>query len=193
MAKIWEKNIQVDAKIEAFTVGRDREMDVFLAKYDVLGSMAHITMLESVGLLQKDELGLFNNLQGEVKNLYIENALIYGGNITGILHCRRRGWSGHVPRVTLWFTQQAVGPGDYGRRAPDTPEKTILRLARSNKGQVTPGEVAIEGDLSVDEARKELDKLAKQGMAELRVRSSGVIVYFFPEFAESGSSDFVDL
>lgn len=89
--------------------------------------------------------------------------------------------------------QRYVGPGDYGRRAPDTPEKTILRLARSNKGQVTPGEVAIEGDLSVDEARKELDKLAKQGMAELRIRSSGVVVYFFPEFAESGSSDFVDL
>ncbi len=86
-----------------------------------------------------------------------------------------------------------VGSGDYGRRAPDTPEKTILRLARANKGQVTPGEVAIEGDLSVDEARKELDKLAKQGMAELRIRSSGVVVYYFPEFAESGGSDFVDI
>ncbi|MBP6610319.1 MAG: argininosuccinate lyase [Paludibacter sp.] len=68
MAKIWEKNIQVDAKIEAFTVGRDREMDVFLAKYDVLGSMAHITMLESVGLLQKDELGL---LLAELKAIYM--------------------------------------------------------------------------------------------------------------------------
>ncbi len=67
MAKIWEKNIQVDAKIEAFTVGRDREMDVFLAKYDVLGSMAHITMLESVGLLQKEELAL---LLAELKAIY---------------------------------------------------------------------------------------------------------------------------
>jgi len=67
MAKLWEKNIQVDAKIEAFTVGRDREMDVFLAKYDVLGSMAHITMLESVGLLQKEELKL---LLAELKAIY---------------------------------------------------------------------------------------------------------------------------
>jgi argininosuccinate lyase len=67
MAKLWEKNIQVDAKIEAFTVGRDREMDVFLAKYDVLGSMAHITMLESVGLLQKEELNL---LLAELKAIY---------------------------------------------------------------------------------------------------------------------------
>jgi argininosuccinate lyase len=67
MAKLWEKSTQVDAKIEAFTVGRDREMDVFLAKYDVLGSMAHITMLESVGLLQKDELNL---LLAELKAIY---------------------------------------------------------------------------------------------------------------------------
>ena len=41
-AKIWEKNVQVNQKIERFTVGKDREMDVFLAKYDVLGSMAQI-------------------------------------------------------------------------------------------------------------------------------------------------------
>lgn len=67
MAKLWEKSTQVDAKIEAFTVGRDREMDVFLAKYDTLGSMAHITMLQKVGLLEADELQL---LLAELKNIY---------------------------------------------------------------------------------------------------------------------------
>ena len=65
--KLWEKSTQVNAKIEAFTVGRDREMDIFLAKYDVLGSMAHIRMLESVGLLQTDEL---EPLLEELKNIY---------------------------------------------------------------------------------------------------------------------------
>ncbi|MGB4414151.1 MAG: argininosuccinate lyase [Paludibacter sp.] len=65
--KLWEKNIQVDAKIEAFTVGRDREIDVFLAKYDVLGSMAHIRMLQSVGLLEAEELEL---LLAELKSIY---------------------------------------------------------------------------------------------------------------------------
>ena len=54
--KLWEKNFEVNAEIERFTVGRDREMDRYLAKYDVLGSMAHITMLQSIGLLEKDEL-----------------------------------------------------------------------------------------------------------------------------------------
>jgi len=65
--KLWEKNTQTDKKIEQFTIGRDGEMDTYLAKYDALGSMAHITMLESVGLLQKDELAL---LLAELKNIY---------------------------------------------------------------------------------------------------------------------------
>jgi argininosuccinate lyase len=65
--KLWEKNIQVNKDIERFTVGRDTEMDVYLSKYDVLGSMAHIIMLESIGLLTKDEL---KQLYAELKNIY---------------------------------------------------------------------------------------------------------------------------
>ena len=65
--KLWEKNVQVNAEIDRFTVGRDREMDMYLAKYDVLGSMAHITMLESIGLLTSDELKI---LLEELKNIY---------------------------------------------------------------------------------------------------------------------------
>jgi len=67
MNKLWEKNFEVNAEIERFTVGRDREMDLYLAKYDVLGSMAHITMLESIGLLEADEL---SRLLAELRNIY---------------------------------------------------------------------------------------------------------------------------
>jgi len=67
--KLWEKNYEVNAEIERFTVGRDREMDLYLAKYDVLGSMAHITMLESIGLLERDELTL---LLAELKRIYAD-------------------------------------------------------------------------------------------------------------------------
>ena len=65
--KLWEKNYEINHEIEKFTVGRDREMDLYLAKYDVLGSMAHITMLESIGLLEKEEL---KPLLDELKNIY---------------------------------------------------------------------------------------------------------------------------
>ncbi len=66
-SKLWEKNFEINQEIERFTVGKDREMDLYLAKYDVLGSMAHITMLQSIGLLQADELEL---LLDELKNIY---------------------------------------------------------------------------------------------------------------------------
>ena len=65
--KLWEKSVQVNKDIERFTVGRDREMDLYLAKHDVLGSMAHITMLESIGLLTKEEL---EQLLAELKSIY---------------------------------------------------------------------------------------------------------------------------
>lgn len=65
--KLWEKSVQVNKDIERFTVGRDREMDLYLAKHDVLGSMAHITMLESIGLLTKEEL---EQLLAELKTIY---------------------------------------------------------------------------------------------------------------------------
>jgi len=65
--KLWEKNVQVNKDVETYTIGRDREMDVYLAPYDVMGSMAHITMLESIGLLSKDELSV---LLSELKEIY---------------------------------------------------------------------------------------------------------------------------
>ena len=69
--KLWEKNFEVNAEIERFTVGRDREMDLYLAKYDVLGSMAHITMLASIGLLEKEELP---QLLHELREIYRQAA-----------------------------------------------------------------------------------------------------------------------
>ena len=54
--KLWEKKTQTNSEIERYTVGCDREMDLYLAKYDVLGSMAHVIMLEEIGLLPSGEL-----------------------------------------------------------------------------------------------------------------------------------------
>ena len=54
--KLWDKGFEPDRAIEAYTVGRDRELDLRLARYDVEGSLAHIAMLEKIGLLTRDEL-----------------------------------------------------------------------------------------------------------------------------------------
>ncbi len=54
--KIWQKNIEVNKGIEAFTVGKDRELDLQMAAFDVLGSLAHVEMLATINLLTADEL-----------------------------------------------------------------------------------------------------------------------------------------
>lgn len=73
-SKLWEKNVEVNQKIERFTVGRDRELDLYLAEHDVLGSMAHITMLQSIGLLTAEELQI---LLAELRNIH---ATVVSGN-----------------------------------------------------------------------------------------------------------------
>jgi len=67
--KLWDKGYNVDDRIDKFTVGLDRELDLHLAPFDIMGTMAHITMLESVGLLKKEELDV---LLKELKSLYAE-------------------------------------------------------------------------------------------------------------------------
>ena len=65
--KLWQKDKASFKEVETFTVGKDREMDMYLASFDVLGSLAHTTMLESVGLLTKEDL---NVIKIELKNIY---------------------------------------------------------------------------------------------------------------------------
>src|SRR5690606_15928598 len=67
MTKLWQKDKVALKEVEKFTVGKDRELDMHLAKFDVLGSLAHTRMLASVGLLTQQELSL---VQAELKNIY---------------------------------------------------------------------------------------------------------------------------
>ena len=67
--KLWDKGYKIDDAIERFTVGKDKELDLLLAPYDILGTMAHVTMLESVGLLSKQDLDL---LLPALRELYAE-------------------------------------------------------------------------------------------------------------------------
>ena len=69
LEKIWEKGIPVDQMIEKFTIGKDRDLDIFLAPFDVIGSIAHVKMLNSIGLIKNAELPL---LLAELVNIYHE-------------------------------------------------------------------------------------------------------------------------
>ena len=72
--KLWDKGFSLDSRIEKFTVGQDRVLDLALAPYDVLGTMAHITMLSEVGLLAKDELA---KLLPELRKLHQESSCYF--------------------------------------------------------------------------------------------------------------------
>ena len=72
--KLWQKEINVSGKVVSFTTGNDRQLDMYLAPFDVMGSLAHITMLQKVGLLPLED---YKKLVVELKNIYKQ---IEGGN-----------------------------------------------------------------------------------------------------------------
>jgi TM2 domain-containing membrane protein YozV/predicted transcriptional regulator len=71
-------------------------------------------------------------------------------------------------------------------REKESVERVILRLARENKGVLTPSQVALAANISLEDARKNLDALVSKGFAELRVRKTGVLVYTIPDMMDDG-------
>ncbi|MBN2531469.1 MAG: TM2 domain-containing protein [Spirochaetales bacterium] len=85
------------------------------------------------------------------------------------------------------------GPSPVIEKKKESIEKIILKTAKKNDGIVTSSEVALNGEISLDQAKEYLEKLAKKGFAEMRVKKNGVIVFCFPEFMqETRTSDFED-
>jgi hypothetical protein len=79
----------------------------------------------------------------------------------------------------FYSSERRVDPGPK-----ESLEKVILRTAKNNKGVATPGEIALEADIPLEEAKKALERLVSGGYADLRVRKNGAIVYVFTEFLE---------
>ncbi len=76
---------------------------------------------------------------------------------------------------------------------PASIEQVILKTAKKNNGVATPAEVALEGNITTDQAKSELDKLMSKGFAEIRVRKTGHVVYVFPDFLDDNApSQFED-
>jgi hypothetical protein len=77
--------------------------------------------------------------------------------------------------------------------AKDSIERVILKTARRNSGYVTASEVALEGNYGIEEAKSALEKLSAKGLAEMRIRTNGAIVFVFSEFVREGQNDFADI
>ena len=179
MTKLWEKSTQVNAKIEAFTIGSDREMDVFLAKYDVLGSMAHIRMLESVGLLRKDELV---SLLKELKNIYL---LAEEGKFT-----IESGVEDVHSQVEMLLTNKL---GDMGKKihsGRSRNDQVLLDLKLFTRTEIEKTVSSVTGlfDVLISQSNRYKDILLP-GYTHLQVAMPSSFGLWFGAYAESLADD----
>ena len=110
----------------------------------------------------------FLTLPGQVREANIRNALV-----------------GQVRGGASWRYADAAQVRKV--REKENTERVILRLAKQNQGILTPTEVALEANISIEEAKKNLETLVSKGFAEIRVRKSGTIVYTLPEMMDGDS------
>jgi len=179
MTKLWEKSTQVNAKIEAFTIGLDREMDVFLAKYDVLGSMAHIRMLESVGLLKSNELEILLN---ELKNIY---KTAHEGNFV-----IEKGVEDVHSQVEMLLTQKL---GDIGKKihsGRSRNDQVLLDLKLFTRNEIEKITSSVTGlfDVLIDQSNRYKDVLLP-GYTHLQVAMPSSFGLWFGAYAESLADD----
>jgi argininosuccinate lyase len=179
MTKLWEKSTQVNAKIEAFTIGLDRELDVFLAKYDVLGSMAHIRMLESVGLLKSNELDILLN---ELKNIY---KTANEGNFV-----IEKGVEDVHSQVEMLLTQKLgdIGKKIHSGRSRNDQVLLDLKLFTRNEIEKITTSVTELFDVLIDQSNRYKDVLLP-GYTHLQVAMPSSFGLWFGAYAESLADD----
>ncbi len=177
--KLWEKSTQVNEKIEKFTVGRDREMDIHLAKYDVLGSMAHIKMLESVGLLGKDEL---ESLLSELKNIY---SVVEKGDFI-----IEEGVEDVHSQVELMLTRKLgdVGKKIHSGRSRNDQVLVDLKLFTRSEIEKLVEAVSTLFDVLIEQSNKYKDVLMP-GYTHLQVAMPSSFGLWFGAYAESLADD----
>ncbi len=177
--KLWDKGYSVDDKIVDFTVGLDREMDIYLAPYDILGTMAHITMLESVGLLGSDELPL---LLSELKDLYAKA-------ITGDFVIEE-GIEDVHSQVELMLTRKL---GDIGKKVHtgrSRNDQVLLDLKLFSRAQIEDIVGRMRRLFDVLQAKSEKYKdILIPGYTHLQVAMPSSFGLWFGAYAESLADD----
>ena len=177
--KLWEKNVQVDQEVDTFTVGKDREMDLYLAKYDVLGSMAHITMLESIGLLTKEELTV---LLAELKNIY---AAADSGQFV-----IEEGVEDVHSQVELMLTRRLGDTGKKIHSGRSRNDQVLLDLKLFTRAQIQEVVELVSGlfEVLISQSNRYKDVLLP-GYTHLQIAMPSSFGLWFGAYAESLADD----
>ncbi|WP_045459721.1 argininosuccinate lyase [Sporocytophaga myxococcoides] len=177
--KLWQKSTEVNKSIEKFTVGKDREMDMLLAEFDVLGSLAHTQMLESIGLLETSEL---NILHKELKNIYKE---IQKGQFT-----IEDGVEDVHSQVELILTRRLgdVGKKIHSGRSRNDQVLLDLKLYIRDQIRVTVENVKTLFELLISLSEKHKNDLLP-GYTHLQIAMPSSFGLWFGAYAESLADD----
>ncbi len=173
--KLWQKETSTNNQVETFTVGQDREMDLFLAEFDVLGSLAHTQMLASIGLLDKSDLAA---IQKELKNIYQE---IQDGKFI-----IKDGVEDVHSQVEMLLTQRIGEAGKKIHSGRSRNDQVLVDLKLFFRSQIQ------EIVTSVDELFKLLIQLAEEhksklmpGYTHLQIAMPSSFGLWFGAYAES--------
>ncbi len=181
--KLWEKDFEINSEIEQFTVGRDREMDLYLARYDVLGSMAHITMLESIGLLTSDELSQLLSALRDIHALCEKGEFVIEDDVEDV-----------HSQVELMLTRRL---GDMGKKihsGRSRNDQVLVDLKLFTRQQIK--DIAEEVKTLFDEliAKSEANKdVLMPGYTHLQVAMPSSFGLWFGAYAESLADDMLFL
>lgn len=173
--KLWQKDKASLDAVEKFTVGKDREMDAFLAPFDVLGSMAHITMLQSIGLLEAGELTI---LKEELKKIYQD---IQDGNFV-----LEDGVEDIHSQVELLLTRRLgeVGKKIHSGRSRNDQVLVDLKLFLRHELQTLVSSVKALFDLLQQKSEQYKDHLIP-GYTHLQIAMPSSFGLWFGAYAES--------
>lgn len=181
--KLWQKDQASLKEVEIFTVGKDREMDMYLAAFDVLGSLAHTEMLESVGLLTKDEL---TQLQRELKNIYsqIQNGEFKLQDDVEDIHSQ----------IELLLTQKLgdVGKKIHSARSRNDQVLVDIKLFLRNELEELVNHIRPLFDLLQTQSEKYKDHLLP-GYTHLQLAMPSSFGLWFGAYAESLVDDVVTM
>jgi argininosuccinate lyase len=181
--KLWQKNSETLKEVETFTVGKDRELDLFLAPFDVLGSLAHIQMLNSVGLLSNDEL---NELQEALKDIYKD--------ITAGTFLLEEGVEDIHSQVELMLTKKLGDSGKKIHSARSRNDQVILDLKLFLRSEIEELVGLVNGffNLLLAQSEKYKDYLLP-GYTHLQLAMPSSFGLWFGAYAESLADDMITL